>query len=158
MRLHSCHVSICTSVAYVSRLSCTGVSPWLRSLEMRRWALVFGNPPFWLSPPQFCDLIFHVCLINPCHGQVARRSCCHHLVGSSSHRTPTQGLGTKRTGEEGGERRLCTGPQIMDEGRTVADCENSPWLGFLQPYKWRLCALWWMTCIKIEDHRVVWPW
>lgn len=41
---------------------------------------------------KLCNLITHACLINFCHGRVAHHSRCHHLVRSSSHSTPTQGL------------------------------------------------------------------
>lgn len=118
----------------------------LYSAEMRLWKRV--HLVILLSGFPCCSFVISfstsVSLI-PVMAKGAHHSCCRHLVGSSSHRTLTQGLQTKQAGDggwAGGIAGLCSGPQITDEGRTVSNCENSPWFGFSQPYKWRpVCSL-----------------
>lgn len=95
MRSHSCHVSVHAGVVVnVSRVVRTGACPLLCS-ALRMWGcdsvyLVILLSGF--SCYKLCNLITYACFINSCHGRVAHHSCCRHLVRSSSHHAPTQGL------------------------------------------------------------------
>lgn len=145
MRLNSCYVSICTSIAVVCRAAHTGASP---ALLCRKWGcdsvyLVFLLSTFlWysfvISLPMHVSLIPIMAKCTTATPPTLMLSLPHKLLQPPQH----QPKASKQSSLWGGKMVACIAATNHWWGSDCIKLRSHLGLDSLQPYKWRLlCSL-----------------